>query len=160
MIFLRATDGDTSYQSCESFSFPSQNHSTKFGAQQELRRSTSTASDSSEAVRDETRQKWKSLGLSDSDGSEADVVGGGCEEEEEEEERLRDSGGKIPADKGKGVGGGVNFYCDMISPSPSSRGRIQLRNFGLSFGLKNSLRFYFDMSKLFMDPNVLSVILA
>ena len=73
--------------------------------QQELRRSTSTASESS--VRDGTKQKWKSLGLSDSDGSS---------ESGDDGEREGQS------DMGKGV----NFYCDMISPSPSSREDIQL----------------------------------
>ena len=73
---------------------------------QDLRRSTSTASESSTTTaREGTRQKWKSLGLSDSDGSDDD-------------ERLRESGKK--PDKSESVGGGLNFYCDMISPSPSS----------------------------------------
>ena len=61
-------------------------------------------------MREGTRQKWKSLGLSDSDGSNDD-------------ERLRESGKK--PDKSESVGGGLNFYCDMISPSPSSRDGIQ-----------------------------------
>ena len=66
---------------------------------QELRRSTSTASESSSTVREGTRRKWKSLGLSDDSGDE------------------EAGAGKAPAapppDKG------LNFYCD-ISPSPSS----------------------------------------
>ena len=55
-------------------------------------------------MRDGTRQKWKSLGLGDSDGSGDD-----------DDERARESGGKS-SDERKGL----NFYCDMISPSPSS----------------------------------------
>ena len=58
-------------------------------------------------MRDGTKQKWKSLGLSDS-GSGSESADDGEREQQSE--------------KGKGV----NFYCDMISPSPSSRDDIQL----------------------------------
>ena len=58
-------------------------------------------------MRDGTKQKWKSLGLSDS-GSGSDSGDDGEREGQ--------------SDKGKGV----NFYCDMISPSPSSRDDFQL----------------------------------
>ena len=58
-------------------------------------------------MRDGTKQKWKSLGLSDS--------GSGCESADDGERQQQ-------SEKGKGV----NFYCDMISPSPSSREDFQL----------------------------------
>ena len=56
-------------------------------------------------MRDGTKQKWKSLGLSDSGSDSGD-----------------DGEREGYSDKGKGV----NFYCDMISPSPSSREDIKL----------------------------------